>query len=1455
MASSDAGTSQGSEYQVFLSFRGPDTRKGFTDVLFHSLTDAGICVFRDDEELRVGERIDGSLQRAIDNSEIYIPIFSRNYASSKWCLLELTRSLANTSQSQDNKEILPIFFDVKSDDVKLKTALYRDAILSLQREKELSNEEVDAWRKALKEVGAIKGWGVNMYKGHGELIKSVTEEVLKKLKTKHRLVTKYLVGIDDRAEALSKWLDVNFDDVRLVQIHGMGGIGKTTLAKVVFNQFCSHFGKCCCFLEHVRVKSSRADGLVELQKKLLSDIGLPTRARSIDEIDYGMRRIGEVLRNKKVLIVLDDVDSIEQVEKLVGMGTLYPGSRILITTRNKGVLQIHRSKCRTLDYEMEVMSTNHALELFKKHAFNGDSPSDEYDDLSREIVSALRGLPLALEVIGSFLFQKKTQEQWEKTLTELRLAPHSDVFKTLKIAYDALTFRQQQIFLDIACFFTSEDVTNATYMWEDCKFLPYTGIEVLISRSLVKITENNKFWMHDQLIDLGREIVLRENPTNPGDRSRIWIDEEVLDAIRTKEMKRNVQALYLNLYKSYLEDVIESEEIGRFEHLRYLKLKFGTFVGNFADRLTALRWICWNGPPTTAKPVNMHLKNVVILELSDNELIDDSNLQSLIKMARKMKVLSLSYSPNITRTPDFSGCSSLERLSFRWCPNLRKIDGCIGKLKCLIDLTIYDCKIEDLPEEIGGLVNLQQFSVHFCPVKKLPDSIWKLKALRKLILRSFPHFATISWNLPDAIANLQKLEVLQVNNLSLEGQLPSGIGSLPFLRILNLSETRVSEVPKTVSMLSHLERLELRECDEIRELPVLPTSLTHLAVSSKSLRVVPDLSNLTNLVELDLNDGGGGGEELSSGEPWSIGRLSKLIKLSFGLHNAPAFAELASLPLLNEVKLSGLDLHTLSQLPLSLKKLSLDNFSSIGSLSPNMRNLSYLMLFDSPMLEFQLHGLQLPNVTELHISECGLLRRFKLSSMRKLKVVEVFKCQMLGEIQFSSFESLEELSIAWCDLFGKLVDVGEAGHDSKESADELIGCEGSLILPSRALNKLRSFQLNGSYVIRKIQVVGTSESWEIFDLWYCRFAQILGGLSNLKNLRELSLFNNEELRVVEGLNELEFLDELQVDGCISLESLIDVSSTKLPYTCDIRISGRGEDFRGSLLSYKHHKVNMTQLALSVSLSLSLLSHITHYGNQFCDLNRNRRATSNRNRNKNRKATSNGNRNRNRKDTSNGNRNRNRVGEATSNRNRNWSRGEGTKAEEKAGEIVFPMPELQQIVMFDVGPHQCTFPVSSDEGTSLGSEYQVFLSFRGPDTRVGFTDVLYHSLTDAGICVFRDDEELRVDERIDQSLLRAIDNSRIYIPIFSRTYALSQWCLRELAQIVANTFKSKGNKEILPIFFDVEPHDVKLKTPLDRDAILNLEHEKKLSNEQEDVWREALMEVDAIKGWEVKKHKG
>lgn len=133
-------------YQVFLSLRGPDTRQGFTDCLYHFMVDAGIRVFRDNEEIRPGEKIEDIL-KAISSSIVCIPIFSKDYASSKWCLREQPEMVAL------KKKIMPIFYDVTPDDLKLQTCSYRDA-LATKHGKETEEQQ---WEKALKEVLEISG--------------------------------------------------------------------------------------------------------------------------------------------------------------------------------------------------------------------------------------------------------------------------------------------------------------------------------------------------------------------------------------------------------------------------------------------------------------------------------------------------------------------------------------------------------------------------------------------------------------------------------------------------------------------------------------------------------------------------------------------------------------------------------------------------------------------------------------------------------------------------------------------------------------------------------------------------------------------------------------------------------------------------------------------------------------------------------------------------------------------------------------------------------------------------------------------------------------------------------------------------------------------------------------------------------------------------------------------------
>ncbi|KAM7522830.1 hypothetical protein LguiA_012732 [Lonicera macranthoides] len=155
--------------------------------------------------------------------------------------------------------------------------------------------------------------------------------------------------------------------------------------------------------------------------------------------------------------------------------------------------------------------------------------------------------------------------------------------------------------------------------------------------------------------------------------------------------------------------------------------------------------------------------------------------------------------------------------------------------------------------------------------------------------------------------------------------------------------------------------------------------------------------------------------------------------------------------------------------------------------------------------------------------------------------------------------------------------------------------------------------------------------------------------------------------------------------------------------------------------------------------------------------------------------------------------------------------------------------------------------SSTSSTSRG-EYEVFLSFRGLDTRTGFTDFLYTYLVDANIHTFRDDNELRVGEEIGPELLKAIKESKISIPIFSKTYASSKWCLRELAQIME--CHANEGQMIYPIFYDVNPYEVRHQSGSYEDAFS--QHKNNYDEMTILGWKDAMRKVGQLKGLELTK---
>ncbi|XP_018719057.2 toll/interleukin-1 receptor-like protein [Eucalyptus grandis] len=169
-----------SGYEVFLSFGGPDTRCDIADYLYNSLIRAGIRAYRDNEELPIGKEIGPELVQAIKQSEILIPILSKQYATSVWCLMELVQMVE--CKEKWGRKIMPIFYNVAPSEVRHQIGNYHEAINShINKRQRYTDETIQNWKAALSKVGALRGWELNE-RGKGEFTEEVVRTLLIELK-------------------------------------------------------------------------------------------------------------------------------------------------------------------------------------------------------------------------------------------------------------------------------------------------------------------------------------------------------------------------------------------------------------------------------------------------------------------------------------------------------------------------------------------------------------------------------------------------------------------------------------------------------------------------------------------------------------------------------------------------------------------------------------------------------------------------------------------------------------------------------------------------------------------------------------------------------------------------------------------------------------------------------------------------------------------------------------------------------------------------------------------------------------------------------------------------------------------------------------------------------------------------------------------------------------------------
>ncbi|XP_057990212.1 disease resistance protein RUN1-like [Hevea brasiliensis] len=829
-STSSTPPNQWKKWDVFISFRGDDTRYGILSHLSKALKDKQIKTFTD-EELHKGEMISPELLKIIRESSISIVIFSENYADSPWCLDELVEILKCKEES--GQIVLPLFT--------------RD---------------------------------------EAELVEKIVNDVLKKFSDMSKSDDSYdpkLIGIKLRVEKVECLLK----DKQVVGILGIGGVGKTTIALEVFrrnkNQFNGHY-----FVENVREtmikKSSKS-----ARKKIICEL---LRDKHIDDLnDHVCKR----LKSMKVLIVFDDIEHRNHLKDLAGECHLYgEGSRIIITSRNS--LGLSKEGI----YEVEELIDSQALELFSLHAFEQNRPKEEYKELSKKATIYVGGHPLALKVLGSHLF-RRTIEEWESELEKLKGKSLKKIEDVLKRSYDGLEKNEQEIFLDIACFFKGEDKDEVERKLKAFGFYPESGIPRLIEKYLITIS-NNRVDMHDLLEQMGKEIV-NEECKQPGGCSRLWNYEDIDHVLTTETGTENVEAISFRPGgRGILK--LSATAFTKMCNLRFIQLyampNKVLLPKNFEFCAQALRCLYWDYYPLESLPLNFWPKNLVELHMRSSKLIQLWNggdkplgslklmdlsgswylirIPNLSSIAPNLEFLYLNSCESLVEMPSLQNLSNLVELRMRgskliqlWnggdkplgslklmdlscsyrrirIPNLSSIapnleflylKGCsslvetpsLQNLSKLTELHLSDCyKIKDFPEIP---CNIRILKLGGIGIEQLPSSI---KHLSQLVILSLDRCTALE-SLPSSIGNLKSLEELHLSECSRLVTIPSSIGELKCLEKLFLWMcSNLASLPESIKQLSKLKLLDLSGCERLKSLPELPSCLKLLnATDCRSL--------------------------------------------------------------------------------------------------------------------------------------------------------------------------------------------------------------------------------------------------------------------------------------------------------------------------------------------------------------------------------------------------------------------------------------------------------------------------------------------------------------------------------------------------------------------------------------------------------------------------------------------
>ncbi|VYS62093.1 unnamed protein product [Arabidopsis thaliana] len=628
--------------------------------------------------------------------------------------------------------------------------------------------------------------------------------------------------MDVDMERLNPLLSIESEnEVRMIGIWGMGGIGKTSIAKCLYEEYSRRFVH-YCFIENVRIFAK--NGLPYLQEKLLSEIR-GKKQETLWSVEKGCRLIKSKLKEKNFL-VLDDVDNVDQLHALAKETSWFgPGSRIIITTRDFGLLYSFGVR---LLYRVSFLDDNDAIKVFKHVAFDGGQPpSDVYHQFSVRASRLAQGLPSALEAFGA--------------LGILETVPQKRIKDILKTSYDGLDEEEQAAFLHVACLFNGDSVHRVNALIDDGDM----RIKALEVKSLKDISLDGCITLHVLIEQAAREI-----------------DTAMVEGVAL-HMCEMIHVLPID--GNILNTINNLKFFKAFTHIEVMnsKLQFLPGTANNSGGLGQLRRLDVTGAKNLRE----------IPDLSRTTLLEELIMKGCTRLEKTLDIRKGCPSRTWTKATPTNNIEASQRskeAEFSCKPIYRREDThrlvashgnhgapfrCISfsGFQCLVELNLINLNIEKIPDNIGLMQSLEKVDLSRNDFRNLPASTKNLSKLKYARLSN-----CIKLEAFVELTELQTLKLSGCTNLESLLELPYAVQDVGRFCLLALELDNCKNLQALSEQLSHFSNLihldlSSHDFEKLKSVEELPLNLKHLyAHGCDSLESV-DLSPKHSIKHLDLS--------------------------------------------------------------------------------------------------------------------------------------------------------------------------------------------------------------------------------------------------------------------------------------------------------------------------------------------------------------------------------------------------------------------------------------------------------------------------------------------------------------------------------------------------------------------------------------------------------------------------